>query len=142
MADLLTRIEAAGAGALADGETYLGAQPLTVKGPVALAALFAELDLAEALVHRIARHGAVEELEVADGERVLVSSPRGRIEMSVRIQPNLPAGLTFTTYHFSDLADINTLTNDAYDERSGTSEFKAAAIRIDKLVAEHQDPRG
>jgi formate dehydrogenase major subunit len=31
------------------------------------------------------------------------------------------------------LVDINKLTNDAWDKRSGTSEFKAASIRIDKL---------
>ena len=33
-----------------------------------------------------------------------------------------------------DLVDVNVLTNDAWDKRSGTSEFKAAAIRIDKLA--------
>ncbi len=55
--------------------------------------------------------------------------------MAVRFQPDIPVGLTFTTYHFPDLVDINKLTNDAWDERSGTSEFKAAAIRIDKLDA-------
>lgn len=73
-------------------------------------------------------------LGVADGERVKVSSPRGSVEMAVRFQPDIPTGLTFTTYHFPDLVDINKLTNDAWDERSGTSEFKAAAIRIDKLA--------
>lgn len=53
--------------------------------------------------------------------------------MSVRFQPDIPTGLTFTTYHFPDLVDINKLTNDAWDKRSGTSEFKAASIRIDKI---------
>jgi formate dehydrogenase major subunit len=76
-----------------------------------------------------------ESLGVADGERVRVSSPRGSVEMAVRFQPDIPVGLTFTTYHFPDLVDINKLTNDAWDRRSGTSEFKAAAIRIDKLDA-------
>ncbi len=73
-------------------------------------------------------------LGLLDGERVLVSSPRGQVEMPIRVQPNLPEGLTFTTYHFSDLVDINRLTNDTHDPKSGTSEFKAAAIRIDKLT--------
>ncbi|MEP6298469.1 MAG: molybdopterin dinucleotide binding domain-containing protein, partial [Ilumatobacter sp.] len=75
------------------------------------------------------------DLGIADGERVRVSSPRGSVEMAVRVQPDIPVGLTFTTYHFPDLVDINLLTNDAWDRRSGTSEFKAAAIRIDKLDA-------
>lgn len=72
-------------------------------------------------------------LGVVDGERVSVSSPRGTVEMTLRFQPDIPTGLTFTTYHFPALVDINKLTNDAWDQRSGTSEFKAAAIRIDKL---------
>ena len=75
-------------------------------------------------------------LGVADGERVLVSSPRGSVEMDVRLQPDVPAGLTFTTFHFPELVDANVLTNDEWDPRSGTSEFKAAAIRISKLEPE------
>lgn len=76
------------------------------------------------------------EVGVADGEVVKVSSPRGAVEMAVRIQPDIPKGLTFTTFHFPELVDVNVLTNDAWDRRSGTSEFKAASIRIDKLPAE------
>ena len=74
-------------------------------------------------------------LDIVDGERVSVSSPRGTVEMNVRFQPDIPVGLTFTTYHFPALVDINKLTNDAWDKRSGTSEFKAAAIRVDKISA-------
>ncbi|MDG2233062.1 MAG: molybdopterin dinucleotide binding domain-containing protein, partial [Ilumatobacter sp.] len=77
-------------------------------------------------------------LGIVDGERVQVSSPRGTVEMSVRFQPDIPEGLTFTTYHFPALVDINKLTNDAWDKRSGTSEFKAASIRIDKLRLDSQ----
>lgn len=72
---------------------------------------------------------------VADGEVVKVSSPRGSVDMAIRIQPDIPEGLTFTTFHFPELVDVNVLTNDAWDPRSGTSEFKAASIRIDKLHA-------
>ena len=72
-------------------------------------------------------------LDVTDGDRVVVSSPRGSVEMPVRIDPGLPEGLTFTTFHFPELVDVNLLTNDAWDKRSGTSEFKAAAIRIEPL---------
>jgi predicted molibdopterin-dependent oxidoreductase YjgC len=77
-----------------------------------------------------------ERLGLADGERVLVSSPRGSVEMNVRVQIDLPEGLTFTTFHFPELVDINTLTNDEWDRRSGTAEFKAASIRIERLVAD------
>ena len=75
-------------------------------------------------------------LGVADGERVLVSSPRGSVEMDLRVQPDIPVGLTFTTFHFPELVDANVLTNDEWDPRSGTAEFKAAAIRISKLEPE------
>ncbi len=75
-------------------------------------------------------------LGIVDGERVLVSSPRGSVEMAVRLEPDLPTGLAFTTFHFPELADTNRLTNDTWDPKSGTSEFKAASIRIDKLPAE------
>ncbi len=73
-------------------------------------------------------------LGVLTGERVLVSSRRGSIEMTVKIDPDLPIGLAFTTFHFPELADVNQLTNSAYDPKSGTAEFKAAAIRVEKLV--------
>ncbi|MBT8241250.1 MAG: molybdopterin-dependent oxidoreductase, partial [Acidimicrobiia bacterium] len=73
-------------------------------------------------------------LGLTDGETVRVSSPRGSIEMPIRIQPDIPVGLTFTTFHFPELVDINQLTNDAWDKRSGTAEFKAASIRVEKLV--------
>jgi len=75
-----------------------------------------------------------ERLGIGDEDLVLVSSPRGSVEMPVRIDRGLPAGLTFTTFHFPELVDVNLLTNDAWDKRSGTSEFKAAAIRIEPLV--------
>ena len=74
------------------------------------------------------------ELGVTAGERVRVSSRRGAIEMTVEIDPDLPVGLAFTTFHFPELADVNQLTNDAWDPKSGTAEFKAAAIRVEKLV--------
>ena len=82
------------------------------------------------------------ELEIVDGEVVKVSSPRGSVEMAVHLQTDIPRGLTFTTYHFPDLVDVNVLTNDAWDRRSGTSEFKAASIRIDKLSPSRPDPSG
>lgn len=72
-------------------------------------------------------------LRIEDGEWVLVSSPRGSVEMPARIQVDLPVGLTFTTFHFPELVDVNLLTNDAWDRKSGTAEFKAASIRVEKL---------
>jgi len=72
---------------------------------------------------------------IEDGEKVKVSSARGSVEMAVRYQVDIPEGLTFTTFHFPDLVDVNVMTSDAWDKRSGTAEFKAASIRVDKLKA-------
>ena len=66
----------------------------------------------------------------------MVSSRRGSIEMTVAVDPDLPVGLAFTTFHFPEQADVNQLTCDAWDPKSGTSEFKAAAIRVQKLSAQ------
>jgi formate dehydrogenase major subunit len=37
------------------------------------------------------------------------------------------------TFHFPDDVDTNILTINATDPKSGTAEFKAAAIRVEKL---------
>jgi len=76
-----------------------------------------------------ARHG------VTDGEVVRVSSRRGSVEVPVRIDPTLRPGLVFMTFHFPEQVDTNVLTIDATDPRSGTAEFKAAAVRVDRLAA-------
>jgi len=47
----------------------------------------------------------------------------------------LRAGLAFMTLHFPDQVATNVLTLDAWDPKSGTAEFKATAIRVDKLPA-------
>ena len=70
-----------------------------------------------------------------DGERVRVVSRRGSLETPVRIDPSLRPGLTFMTLHFQDDVTTNILTIDATDPKSGTAEFKATAIRIEKLEA-------
>ncbi len=74
-----------------------------------------------------------QQLGISDGERVRMCSPRGSVETCVRIQPDIPQGLTFTTFHFPELVDVNQLTNPEWDLRSGTAEFKAAAVRIERI---------
>ncbi|GEL21351.1 formate dehydrogenase subunit alpha [Pseudonocardia sulfidoxydans NBRC 16205] len=73
-------------------------------------------------------------LGIADGERVRVVSRRGAVEAPVALDPSLRPGLASFTPHFSEEVDTNVLTNDAWDPKSGTSEFKATAIRIEKLA--------
>ena len=70
---------------------------------------------------------------LTDGEVVRAISRRGRIEVPIRIDPSLRPGLTFMTLHFQDDVAVNLLTIDAWDPKSGTAEFKATAIRIEKI---------
>jgi formate dehydrogenase major subunit len=71
---------------------------------------------------------------LAEGEMVRVVSRRGAVEVAVRVDPSLRPGLTFMTLHFQDDVATNLLTIDATDPKSGTAEFKATAIRIEKLA--------
>lgn len=69
---------------------------------------------------------------VKDGERVRVVSRRGAILVPVNVVASLRPGLAFMTFHFPDQAETNVLTIDAYDKKSGTAEFKATAIRVER----------
>ncbi len=82
------------------------------------------LDLSPEDVHR---------LGLEEGEIVRVSSRRGAVEAPVHVDSSLRPGLAFMTFHFPDQVDTNQLTIDATDPKSGTAEFKASAIRVDKL---------
>ncbi|MFE4608311.1 molybdopterin oxidoreductase family protein [Streptomyces niveus] len=67
------------------------------------------------------------------GEEVQISSRRGTVRAPVWIDPGLRPGLAFMTMHFPDEVDTNQLTIEANCPIAGTAEFKASAIRIDKL---------
>ena len=75
-------------------------------------------------------------LRLTDGERVRVVSRRGSVEAPVRVDESLRPGLAFMTFHFQDEVATNVLTIDATDPKSGTAEFKATAIRVEKLRIE------
>lgn len=69
---------------------------------------------------------------VHDGEAVRVASRRGAVIAPARIVPGQAKGLVFMTFHYPDLVQTNLLTIDATDPRSGTAEFKAAAVRVER----------
>ena len=74
-------------------------------------------------------------LGVAEGETVRVCSRRGAVRAPVRFDPSLRPGLAFMTPHFPNEVATNELTIDATDPKSGTAEFKATAIRVEKIEA-------
>lgn len=75
-----------------------------------------------------------ERLGLEAGEEVRITSRRGSVVAPVYIDPGLRPGLVFMTFHFPDEVDTNVLTIEATDPISGTAEFKAAAVRVEKLV--------
>ena len=72
-------------------------------------------------------------LGVAEGDRVRVVSRRGSVEAPVLFDRSLRPGLAFMAVHDPDEVDVNLLTIDAWDPKSGTAEFKATAVRIEPL---------
>ncbi len=75
------------------------------------------------------------QLGVNEGDRVRVTSRRGSLEAPVRFDRSLRPGLAFMSVHFPDDTDVNVLTVDAWDPKSGTAEFKATAIRVEPIGA-------
>jgi formate dehydrogenase major subunit len=76
-----------------------------------------------------------ERLGVREGERVRIASRRGEVEAPVRLALGLRPGLLFMTLHSPDQVDVNNLTIDAWDPKSGTAEFKATAVQVEKVAA-------
>ncbi len=74
-----------------------------------------------------------EELGVADGEEVLVSSRRGELKVKVRVTDKSPRGVAFMSFHYPDVL-TNLITNAALDPQAKTPEYKACAIRIEKVT--------
>jgi len=76
-----------------------------------------------------------EQLELVEGQMVKVSSRRGTVDVPIKITDRSPHGTVFMSFAFPELTQTNRLTSDAYDFITETPEFKACAIRIDKIDA-------
>jgi formate dehydrogenase major subunit len=75
-------------------------------------------------------------LGLAEDEIAKVTSRRGSITVPVLVDGTLREGLAFMTLHFPDQVETNILTLDTWDPKSGTAEFKATAIRVEKASPE------
>ncbi|MBI2965294.1 MAG: molybdopterin-dependent oxidoreductase [Chloroflexi bacterium] len=76
-----------------------------------------------------------EVLGIEDGEVVRVSSRRGNVEVNAKVTDRSPRGAVFMSFAFPKLTRTNDLTNDAFDFITETPEFKACAVKIEKLGA-------
>ena len=71
-------------------------------------------------------------LGIRNGERIAVSSRRGRITATARVGRKVSEGETWMPFHFED-SPANMLTNGALDEFASIPEYKVCAVRLDKL---------
>ena len=71
--------------------------------------------------------------QLNDGDQVKVRSRRGQVVTKVKISKKMPRGLVFMTFHFPEQTDTNVLTLNATDPLSGTAEFKACAVQIERV---------
>ena len=74
-------------------------------------------------------------LGIGDGDMVAVSSRRGRVRVRAKVTEVTPEGVVFMTFHFAE-TPTNALTNPATDPVSKTPEYKACAVKVEKLGAE------
>lgn len=74
------------------------------------------------------------ELGISDGEVVRVSSRRGSVEVAAKVTSAVPKGLVWMAFHFRE-NNANWLTNPVYDPVSHTAEYKACAVRVEKISA-------
>ena len=71
-------------------------------------------------------------LGIANGETIKVSSRRGEVTLRANVTPEVPAGMVWMAFHFRE-ACANWLTNPAFDPFTLTAEYKACAVRIDRI---------
>ncbi len=71
-------------------------------------------------------------MRIEDGEMVRVKSRRGEVRVKARITDQVPRGMVWMAFHFRE-ACANWLTNPAFDPVCRTAEYKACAVRIEKL---------
>jgi formate dehydrogenase major subunit len=73
-----------------------------------------------------------EKLGIKHGETIKVKSRRGAVNVKAKITPEVPEGLVWMAFHFRE-ACANWLTNPVFDPVSQTAEYKACAVRIEKI---------
>ena len=71
-------------------------------------------------------------LGIEDGEYVAVASRRGRVAVRARVTDQVQPGMVWMAFHFRE-GNANWLTNPVFDPVSKTAEYKACAVKIDKI---------
>jgi len=74
------------------------------------------------------------EMGIGPGDRVRVSTRRGAIELQVRADREVPDGMVFIPFCFTEAA-ANLLTNPQLDPMGKIPEFKYCAAKVEKVSA-------
>lgn len=69
---------------------------------------------------------------IEQGEKIRVKSRRGEVTVKARVTPEVQPGMVWMAFHFRENC-ANWLTNPAFDPVTLTAEYKACAVRIEKL---------
>jgi formate dehydrogenase alpha subunit len=75
-------------------------------------------------------------LNIADGELVHISSRRGETWAKAEVTDKVEPGITFMTFHFAEAA-ANLLTNPVLDPVAKIPEYKACAVRLERVNGHH-----
>jgi formate dehydrogenase major subunit len=73
-----------------------------------------------------------ERLDIADQEYITVSSRRGSVKVKARVTEEVQPGMVWMAFHFRE-GNANWLTNNVYDPETKTAEYKACAVKIEKI---------
>ncbi|MCL4503006.1 MAG: formate dehydrogenase subunit alpha, partial [Deltaproteobacteria bacterium] len=71
-------------------------------------------------------------LGIEPGETIKVRSRRGEVKVKAKVTQEVPEGMVWMAFHFRE-ACANWLTNAVFDPVSQTAEYKACAVRLEKL---------
>jgi formate dehydrogenase major subunit len=71
-------------------------------------------------------------LNIKDKEMVKAITRRGQVNVPAKVTPDIMKGVTFMPFHYKECA-ANVLTNNALDPIAKIPEFKACAVRIEKI---------
>ncbi|MCK8519417.1 formate dehydrogenase subunit alpha [Methanoculleus sp. 7T] len=75
------------------------------------------------------------ELGVRDNEVVRASTRRGSIDIPARVTPEIMKGVMFIPFHYKE-HPANKLTHNALDPIAKIPEFKACAVKVEKIAEE------
>jgi len=72
------------------------------------------------------------ELGIKDDEVVRASTRRGTVDVPAKVTPDIVKGVMFMPFHYRECA-ANVLTNNALDPIAKIPEFKACAVKVERI---------